>query len=196
MVMTIERTLGQKIRRARERKGWNQAQLAKELGVSSMAVSGWETDTNVPRLSVRPKVWEVLGLTPDDFDTDPPPNGGRRYTLPVSSQEAKTEGEQVQTLGQLVTTVVNSVEENLPLSMRRDLERSLQDGLRAVESQRPDLVDRVRRDLSNPEYRTSRFLLSVAFAFSSYMANRHSATATADLEATIDELDTNVESAA
>jgi len=52
--------LGRRIRRARERKGWTQRQLAAEVGVGSRTVGGWERGETVP-LNRMGRLEEVLG---------------------------------------------------------------------------------------------------------------------------------------
>lgn len=53
--------LGERIRRARERKGWTQAQVAKEVQVSARTIGNWERGEAVPRNS-RARLSDVLGL--------------------------------------------------------------------------------------------------------------------------------------
>ncbi len=113
MTMVAERTLGQKIRRAREHKGWTQTVLAEELGVSLMAVSAWETDTRLPRVSVRPKVWSVLGLAPSDFDTDPPPSG---QGAKANGREIRDYSEQAQYVKGEVKELARQVVSSAPFS--------------------------------------------------------------------------------
>jgi transcriptional regulator with XRE-family HTH domain len=82
-------TLGDRIRRAREEKGWTQAELGRRLGVSNVTVGRWETGLRVPRMRYlrilanqldKPEGWflEVFpeGVPPDRIppdDSDPPP---------------------------------------------------------------------------------------------------------------------------
>lgn len=58
--------LGRRIRAARERKGWTQAQLAREVGVGHRTVGGWERGETVP-MNRMGKLVEVLGpgIDPD-----------------------------------------------------------------------------------------------------------------------------------
>ena len=66
--------LGTRIRRARERKRWSQAQLAAAIGVGTRTVGAWERGESEPRNSLG-ALEELLGdLTSDgqaDMYTDP-----------------------------------------------------------------------------------------------------------------------------
>ncbi|MEZ0108768.1 transcriptional regulator with XRE-family HTH domain [Catenulispora sp. EB89] len=55
-------TFGEMVRRARKARGWNQAELAQQVGKSQRAVSTWEQGTAQPEQAVRDRVLEVLGL--------------------------------------------------------------------------------------------------------------------------------------
>jgi transcriptional regulator with XRE-family HTH domain len=61
--------LGLRIRRARERKRWDQPRLAAELGVSVRSVSRWENGTP-PRSSIG-ALEDVLGVSLSDDGADP-----------------------------------------------------------------------------------------------------------------------------
>ncbi len=113
MVTVAERTLGQKIKRARERRGMAQTQLAQELEVSAMTVSAWERGTTVPRVSIRHKVWEVLGLTPDDFETDPPPSA---QGAKVAASEVHEDGERGRYISGEGEELVRQVASSTPFS--------------------------------------------------------------------------------
>lgn len=52
--------LGESIRRARERRGWTQNQLAEQLGVAVMTIRNWEADRHSPKNSLA-RIEEVLG---------------------------------------------------------------------------------------------------------------------------------------
>lgn len=81
MVAQLELTrgqeLGHKIRTARRHIGFTQQRLADELGVHVVMVQKWEASKHVPQMQYRRMLWDLLGLTPEDFDTDPPPDGSK-----------------------------------------------------------------------------------------------------------------------
>ena len=52
---------------ARRRAGVSQDKLAKELGVTGVAVCLWEKGRNMPRAALLPKIAEVLGCSIDDL---------------------------------------------------------------------------------------------------------------------------------
>jgi DNA-binding XRE family transcriptional regulator len=54
-------SLGMKIRRARERQQWTQAQLAAAVGVSRDAIVKWEGDQRAPKNRIG-ALEEVLGI--------------------------------------------------------------------------------------------------------------------------------------
>lgn len=60
--MPNETPTGDAIRRARQRKGWTQQQLAGELGVYKATVARWEAGTHFP-LRYAGAIEEVLGIT-------------------------------------------------------------------------------------------------------------------------------------
>jgi transcriptional regulator with XRE-family HTH domain len=64
-------SLGLRIRRARERKRWTQAQLAEAVGVSARAVGDWERDVKRPLNSIG-AIEHVLGVDlTSDGEPDP-----------------------------------------------------------------------------------------------------------------------------
>lgn len=62
-------TIGNRITKYRKAKGMTQEALAEKLGVSSQAVSKWETDTSCPDISMLPKLCAILGITTDELIT-------------------------------------------------------------------------------------------------------------------------------
>jgi len=61
--------LGHRIRRARERRRWTQAQLAETLGVGVRSVGRWERGEVVPRSTIG-ALEQVLGIGLDGTDVD------------------------------------------------------------------------------------------------------------------------------
>jgi transcriptional regulator with XRE-family HTH domain len=79
--------LGETIRKARIDRGWDQAQLAREVGVSQQTVSRWEAGTSTPRSAMRQQLFGVLRLeeitdVPQALDPIAPP---RLQHLPLAS---------------------------------------------------------------------------------------------------------------
>ena len=60
-------TIGSRIAAKRKALGMTQEDLAKTLGVSSQAVSKWETDTSCPDITVLPQLCKILGITTDEL---------------------------------------------------------------------------------------------------------------------------------
>jgi len=58
-------TLGKKIQKLRKEKNWTQEELAERLGVSSQAVSKWETDISSPDILLLRPLAELMGISVD-----------------------------------------------------------------------------------------------------------------------------------
>ncbi len=58
-------TLGKKIQKLRKEKNWTQEELAERLGVSSQAVSKWETDISSPDISLLRPLAAVMEISVD-----------------------------------------------------------------------------------------------------------------------------------
>lgn len=84
--------VGQAIYQARLEKGWSQTQLAVRAGVSTVSVSHWETDFNIPSIRSLRKLERALrvNLTP-------------RAEAPIQ-QLVEMPGEEMPTLPQLIET--------------------------------------------------------------------------------------------
>ena len=76
-----ERRIGMIIRRARERRRWTQADLAKEVGVSRASVDAWENDRTYPRNRIG-ALEQVLGIRLDDTPDTSVPSGPLDDLLP------------------------------------------------------------------------------------------------------------------
>lgn len=64
--------IGLKIKRARERLRWSQAQLAAAIGVSQKTIDNWEHDKRYPKSAIG-ALEEVLGIS---FEDEPEPGPG------------------------------------------------------------------------------------------------------------------------
>lgn len=65
----MNETIGSRIAKFRKEKGMTQEDLASKLGVSSQAVSKWETDVSCPDISLLPLLAKQLGITTDELLT-------------------------------------------------------------------------------------------------------------------------------
>ena len=58
-------TIGSRIKRLRQERGWSQAQFAKKLEVHPKQVSGYERGAHIPSTDVMIRMAEVLGVSLD-----------------------------------------------------------------------------------------------------------------------------------
>ena len=65
----MNETIGNRISKYRRAKGLTQEGLAAQMGVSSQAVSKWETDASCPDISALPQLCKILGITADELLT-------------------------------------------------------------------------------------------------------------------------------
>lgn len=65
----MNETIGNRIAKYRKAKYMTQEELASRLGISSQAVSKWETDTSCPDISILPQLCKELGITTDELLT-------------------------------------------------------------------------------------------------------------------------------
>ncbi len=63
-------SIGKRIALLREQKGWNQSELAREMGVTPQSVQAWEAGKNVPRQQKMKKLAGVLGATVGELMSD------------------------------------------------------------------------------------------------------------------------------
>lgn len=63
-------SIGKRIAFLREQKGWNQSELAREMGVTPQSVQAWEAGKNVPRQQKMKKLAGVLGATVGELMSD------------------------------------------------------------------------------------------------------------------------------
>lgn len=75
----MDDTLGEQIRAARKALRKSQAEVAEALGVSTQAVSQWETDKTVPARKNLSDLYELLNIKPSVFHT----NAFGNETVPV-----------------------------------------------------------------------------------------------------------------
>lgn len=65
----MNETIGNRIAKYRKAKGLTQEALANLMGVSSQAVSKWETDASCPDITALPQLCKILGITTDELLT-------------------------------------------------------------------------------------------------------------------------------
>ena len=65
----MNETIGNRIARYRKANNLTQEALANQMGVSSQAVSKWETDASCPDISALPQLCKILGITTDELLT-------------------------------------------------------------------------------------------------------------------------------
>lgn len=65
----MNESIGNRIAKYRKAKGLTQEGLASQMGVSSQAVSKWETDASCPDISALPQLCRILGITTDELLT-------------------------------------------------------------------------------------------------------------------------------
>jgi transcriptional regulator with XRE-family HTH domain len=63
----MEESLGQRIARLRKNKGLTQEELGDKVGVSSQAVSKWETDSSVPDVMLLVKIANLFDISVDEL---------------------------------------------------------------------------------------------------------------------------------
>ena len=84
-----EKTIGEKIREYRQKKGLTQDALAAELHISSQAISKWENGQTMPDISLLMPLSMVLGIGLNDLL-----GGDLRASFEKRFQEAVRYGEQ------------------------------------------------------------------------------------------------------
>lgn len=63
----MEESLGQRIARLRRSKGLTQEELGDKVGISSQAVSKWETDSSVPDVTLLVKIANIFDISVDEL---------------------------------------------------------------------------------------------------------------------------------
>lgn len=65
--VTFEEKLSRNLRRARQRRGYNQAQLAQKIGVGTSCISQYERGKRTPNLKTMSLISHVLDVSLDDL---------------------------------------------------------------------------------------------------------------------------------
>jgi transcriptional regulator with XRE-family HTH domain len=65
MTTAIIKTIGKRIKRIRQERGWSQAQLATKLNVHQKQISGYERNLHIPSTEVLIKIAKTFNLSLD-----------------------------------------------------------------------------------------------------------------------------------
>ena len=107
----MNETIGNRIAKFRKEKGLTQEDLAGKLGISSQAVSKWETDVSCPDISLLPQLSALLSVTTDELLTG---KNDEVKMVPASQRKSLDE----LTLRMKVNSVQgDKVRVNLPMSL-------------------------------------------------------------------------------
>src|SRR3569833_2131411 len=69
MIIEDDNSIGKRIRRYREARGWSQKELSEKTGLSQSAISKFETDELTPAMDTIQKIADVLGVGLSDLIT-------------------------------------------------------------------------------------------------------------------------------
>lgn len=98
-------SIGQNIRRLRELKGMNQAELAEIAGVTDKAVSTWENDLKIPRMGAIQRIADYFGLRKSDIIEDSP--------APLRPAEETPSVERIPVVGRVVAGIPTEAVEDV-----------------------------------------------------------------------------------
>ena len=107
----MNESIGSRIAKYRKRKGLTQEALANQMGVSSQAVSKWETDASCPDITALPQLCKILGITTDELLT-----GNNSDVKLVSGSERKPM-EELTFRVKILSAQGDKVRVNLPMSL-------------------------------------------------------------------------------
>lgn len=104
-------TIGNRIAKYRKAKGLTQEALANLMGVSSQAVSKWETDTSCPDISALPQLCKILGISADELLT------GKTNEVKVVPPGERKSLEEMTFRVKVLSAQGDKVRVNLPMSL-------------------------------------------------------------------------------
>ena len=107
----MNETIGNRICKYRKAKSMTQEGLAEKLGVSSQAVSKWETDASCPDISLLPRLCQVLGCTTDELLT------GKTSEVRLVPQEQRKSLEELTFRVNVNSAAGDRVRVNLPMML-------------------------------------------------------------------------------
>ncbi len=103
-------TIGKRIAALRKKQGMTQEGLAGKLGVSSQAVSRWETDASCPDIGLLPLLCRTLGVTSDELLT------GKTDAVRLVPQQERKSLDELTMRVNVVSAQGDKVRVNLPMS--------------------------------------------------------------------------------
>jgi len=109
----MNKTLGARIAELRKEKGLTQEELAKQLGISSQAVSKWEKDSSCPDIMILPTLAKILGVSIETLLT------GEAETTYVPEEKRKSFEETILYIH--VKEGTENIQLNLPLPLLQTL---------------------------------------------------------------------------
>ena len=107
----MNESIGNRISKYRKMKNLTQEALANLMGVSSQAVSKWETDASCPDIAALPQLCKILGITADELLT-----GNSNEVKLVTPAERKPMEELVLRV-KVLSAAGDKVRVNLPMSL-------------------------------------------------------------------------------
>lgn len=107
----MNETIGSRIAKYRKAKGLTQENLAREMGVTSQAVSKWETDASCPDISALPQLCKILGITTDELLS------GKTDTVKLVPQGERRSLEELTLRVKVLSSQGDKVRINLPMTL-------------------------------------------------------------------------------
>ena len=106
----MNESIGKRIAALRKGKGMTQEDLAGRMGVSSQAVSKWETDASCPDISLLPLLCRTLGVTSDELLT------GKTNAVRIVPQKERKSLDELTMRVNVLSSGGDKVRVNLPMS--------------------------------------------------------------------------------
>ena len=107
----MNESIGNRISKFRKAKGLTQEALANLMGVSSQAVSKWETDASCPDITALPQLCRILGITADELLT------GKTNEVKLLPAEERKSLDQLTLRIKVDSVAGDKVRVNLPMSL-------------------------------------------------------------------------------
>ena len=107
----MNESIGNRISKFRKTKGLTQEALANLMGVSSQAVSKWETDASCPDITALPQLCRILGITADELLT------GKTNEVKLLPAEERKSLDQLTLRIKVDSVAGDKVRVNLPMSL-------------------------------------------------------------------------------